>query len=102
RLPEALLPQRRTRATQLILPRLRWSPLPSVTKMVLPLRARDLVANVLRLWRAAHERWARGGPRVPLLRLPAQAAPPHGGARVVEWRPGMALPKPAGAGLVAL
>ncbi|MGG5818350.1 hypothetical protein [Falsiroseomonas sp. HW251] len=100
--PEPVLSIGGTEATQAILPRLRWSPLPSVTKMILPLRARDLVANLLRLWRPAHERWARAVPRVLPFRRPAQADPPHGRARVVEWRSGMALPKPAGAGLVAL
>lgn len=96
--PEPMLSIGGTEPTLAILPRLRWRPLPQVTKMVLPLRLRDLAANLLRTWRPGREGLARAIPRVIPFRQVPRAALPQPAPRVEEWRPGMALPLPAAEG----
>lgn len=100
--PEPILSIGGTAATVEILPRLRWAPMPAVTKMVLPLTVRDLAANLLRTWRPAREDLARAVPRFLPFRAPPRPVPPPGEARVEAWQHGAALPMPTGPGLVEL
>ncbi|MGG5817774.1 hypothetical protein [Falsiroseomonas sp. HW251] len=93
-----------TPPTLAILPRLRWTRLPEVTKLVLPLRVRDFAATALRKWWPAQEPLARLVPGKIPYRWPKRPIRPHEAAHVVEWTPGTPLPVLRGAqdGLVEL
>lgn len=67
-----------------ILTKLRWTVLPSASSYVLPIRARNLVGNLIRRCWVGYERAARIVPNALLLRGPRHIAPPAGKRAMVK------------------
>lgn len=67
-----------------LLPKLKWTVLPTASSYILPITARGLAANMLRQRWWKYEKFARALPRVVSVRGPRRVAPPAG--RRVEMR----------------
>lgn len=70
--------------TAQILTKLRWTRLPSASSYVLPIKARNLVGNLIRQHWSIYERAARFVPNALSLRAPRHIEPPAGKRAVVK------------------
>jgi hypothetical protein len=103
--PESIFVLGGSAYTLQILPKLRWTALPSATGFVLPVRARGLASNLIRQRWWQQEAWARLVPNFLPAKSPRRIDPPtgrRGRSEILAHDKPLMLPASVGDGLVQL